>query len=337
MAKLKLGSSGRAVKKLQSMLNQVGYQLSEDGKFGEGVEAAVKDFQEIHGLTPDGVVARQTKVMLKRLRRKMRKQGKSSHSDERMHTELAPLLEPHIEDMEFDAELVLEPLSAQDTEPFANQHFKTLSEGRAFYQTLQGIDMPSKKKASLLAEFRKKVILDVYGWSPKESETQKIRQALDQNSWLLPEGRDIYFYYITDNPNFFKGGVKQGGTYYAYTVSNKGEGAYHLKVFAVRNNRSNLVYSSSIATRKGAGVLEASIYKAENKGYRWLEHKSDYFKAVLKDGQANIEPSAVGGMSSYKRGSSSAHTTQEERGLTEKNLIRTALKCFISEYSGVLA
>ena len=336
MAKLKLGSSGRSVKKLQAMLNEVGYQLAEDGKFGDALDGAVKDFQETHDLTPDGVVDRQTKVMLKRLRRKMRKE-KSSPSDKRMHTELAPLLEPHIEDMEFDAELVLEPLSPQDTEPFANQHFKTLSEGRAFYQTLQGMDIPSKKKASVLAQFRKKVILDVYGLSPKESETQKIRQALDQNSWLLPEGRDIYFYYITDNPNFFKGGVKQGGTYYAYTVSNKGEGTYHLKIFAVRNNRSNLVYSSSITTRKGTGALEADIYKAENKGYRWLEHKGDYFKAILKNGQAHIEPSAVGGMSNYKQGSSSSHTAQEESGLTEKNLIRTALKCFISEYSGVLA
>ena len=53
--KLKLGSKGENVKKLQVKLG-----LGSDGVFGSGTEAAVKKWQESNGLTADGIVGEGT-------------------------------------------------------------------------------------------------------------------------------------------------------------------------------------------------------------------------------------------------------------------------------------
>lgn len=57
---LERGSSGEEVKKLQRRLNELGYDLSVDGDFGENTEAAVEDFQEKNDLSVDGVVGPKT-------------------------------------------------------------------------------------------------------------------------------------------------------------------------------------------------------------------------------------------------------------------------------------
>ncbi len=62
--KLYQGVSGSEVTAMQKALNLLGYNLKEDGKFGTGTKAAVKDFQKTHGLTVDGVAGNQTLKLL---------------------------------------------------------------------------------------------------------------------------------------------------------------------------------------------------------------------------------------------------------------------------------
>ena len=54
------GSQGNDVKKLQSLLNQNGYSLDEDGIFGAKTQAAVKDYQQKNNLAVDGIVGTNT-------------------------------------------------------------------------------------------------------------------------------------------------------------------------------------------------------------------------------------------------------------------------------------
>ncbi len=57
---IRLNSSGNFVYILQYSLNQYGYNLSVDGRFGTRTANAVVDFQRNNGLTQDGIVGRNT-------------------------------------------------------------------------------------------------------------------------------------------------------------------------------------------------------------------------------------------------------------------------------------
>ena len=54
------GSTGDDVKKWQQYLNSYGYDLAEDGIFGDATKKATYDFQLSNGLTADGIVGDQT-------------------------------------------------------------------------------------------------------------------------------------------------------------------------------------------------------------------------------------------------------------------------------------
>lgn len=58
---LKFGSTGSAVKKLQTFLNALGYNCGTvDGVFGAQTKAAVMAFQKANGLTVDGICGSET-------------------------------------------------------------------------------------------------------------------------------------------------------------------------------------------------------------------------------------------------------------------------------------
>ena len=63
-SELKKGSSGSAVKTLQTKLNKVGYALAVDGDFGEKTKTAVLSFQRKYGLVADGIVGPKTSAKL---------------------------------------------------------------------------------------------------------------------------------------------------------------------------------------------------------------------------------------------------------------------------------
>ena len=57
---LKYGSTGDEVKKLQTQLKANGYDLADDGIFGNKTLAAVKDYQQKNNLSVDGIVGNNT-------------------------------------------------------------------------------------------------------------------------------------------------------------------------------------------------------------------------------------------------------------------------------------
>lgn len=54
------GSTGSAVSKLQTILNEHGYGLAVDGIFGEKTRAAVRDYQKRYNLKLDGIAGPET-------------------------------------------------------------------------------------------------------------------------------------------------------------------------------------------------------------------------------------------------------------------------------------
>ncbi len=64
-AMLRRKTKGPAVEALQSRLKELGYPVGAiDGDFGSKTEKAVKHFQRMHGLTPDGIVGPATNAKL---------------------------------------------------------------------------------------------------------------------------------------------------------------------------------------------------------------------------------------------------------------------------------
>lgn len=57
---LSYGSQGSEVTELQKLLNQNGYQLDEDGIFGDKTQEAVKNYQQKNNLDVDGIVGNNT-------------------------------------------------------------------------------------------------------------------------------------------------------------------------------------------------------------------------------------------------------------------------------------
>lgn len=54
------GSTGSAVSRLQTVLNEHGYDLAVDGIFGVKTQAAVRDYQKKNGLKLDGIAGKET-------------------------------------------------------------------------------------------------------------------------------------------------------------------------------------------------------------------------------------------------------------------------------------
>lgn len=63
---MKVGSKGESVKWLQYALNEKGASLVVDGKFGDATERAVRTYQDLKGLTVDGIAGKNTIAALKK-------------------------------------------------------------------------------------------------------------------------------------------------------------------------------------------------------------------------------------------------------------------------------
>jgi uncharacterized protein (TIGR02594 family) len=61
---LRMGASGSAVIAVQLALRNAGYEIQADGDFGTITRTAIKAFDAVHGLPPDGVVDAATAALL---------------------------------------------------------------------------------------------------------------------------------------------------------------------------------------------------------------------------------------------------------------------------------
>ena len=79
---LRLGDRGEGVLNLQYQLNRLGYDLIEDGDFGQGTHFTVVDFQAQHDLIADGIVGKKTREALETLLAQSRSLQKTDHNSE---------------------------------------------------------------------------------------------------------------------------------------------------------------------------------------------------------------------------------------------------------------
>jgi peptidoglycan hydrolase-like protein with peptidoglycan-binding domain len=77
------GKPSSKVKAMQDMLQSLGYDLGDggtDGRFGPDTRAAMKAFQDDHGLEPDGVVGLKTRRLVNRLNSRLKSEQTAVHT-----------------------------------------------------------------------------------------------------------------------------------------------------------------------------------------------------------------------------------------------------------------
>ncbi|MCC5944807.1 MAG: peptidoglycan-binding protein [Bernardetiaceae bacterium] len=344
MSALSVGTKGRSVMRLQKMLNELGYTLPTDGVFTDALKEAVIDFQTNKEITADGIVDRQTKVTLKRMRRRMRRanrrgsplpyQIQPNHNGEDIEE---PDLIPEAEDEDFDEGLNTqeESISEEETKAVEAKEFNSLKEAQTHYQQLQR----NGASAAALGAFRKRAILAVYGNSPSVSEINELKHLVYSQSWLKPEGEDLYLFYITDSPNYFKSGVTRKGVYFGYTATRRNSDTFDLKIFRVFNNQSNLRMSTQIKAEIVNGVAEVAIYRGQRESYKWIISKTEVLHVKLEKGKSEASAQASAALQAQADNSHGIHNHKsiEEDKFTLKNAIKTALKIFIAEYGHLMS
>lgn len=158
--------------------------------------------------------------------------------------------------------------------------FESLQDGRSFYDKLYTEALPIGKRTTVLALLKTKILKDVFGENPYQDELEKMKQTIDREYWLAPEGRDYYFKVMQNSKYVFSGGVQRGKVYYFYKVAkNKDAEKFRLQMYGVMNGESNLVFDSQIAYKEDSLKRTIQVFASQNAGYKWDVSKTDYMQA----------------------------------------------------------
>ncbi len=151
---------------------------------------------------------------------------------------------------------------------------------RMYHQIQYGKGYNPGKKAVLLKELRIKTLEDIYGTNPYKEDVVAMKDALNQNSWLRPDGMNYYFELIKNSPYWFTDGVQRKSIYYYYNVTrSKGKSYYDLKMYAVKDKASNVVFSTKIRIEEDSLKRTIKVFDSQNAGYRWKTSKTEYLSA----------------------------------------------------------
>jgi hypothetical protein len=255
-------------------------------------------------------------------------------------------------------------LDAQDsivlTEKFKidNIKFKNFEDGRALFLALQKEYAPktvrengrnvvkevlSKDNLSQIMVFLKtKVIQDLYGRNPKLEEIEKMKTAIYQNKWLLPEGEDVYWQYTQDSESWFTGKVLLPEVAYHYEVKNR-NGEWTVEIKSVKDAQSNLVYRTQLVIRdfiedEQGEMIVVNVRKAKYEKYKWKSSELDFLSVMYKQNSPLLIAEARGNMpkSNSVISDDLLLAKEEPADFSHKTAVRSAIRYFILAYHHAL-
>lgn len=180
-----------------------------------------------------------------------------------------------------DSKPVPDDAKTIEVKNYIKEHkFESLQDGRSFYDKLYSETLPSGKRTVVLGLLKAKILQDIFGENPYADELEKMKQTLDREYWLAPEGREYYFKLAQNSKYVFSGGIQRGKAYYFYKVfKNQGAEKYRLQMYGVVNGESNLVFDSQIACKEDSTKRTIQVFASQNAGYKWDISKFDYMEA----------------------------------------------------------
>jgi tetratricopeptide (TPR) repeat protein len=175
----------------------------------------------------------------------------------------------------------------------ADHKFSSLEEGKAYYDQVYLQSLPAGKKTAILGLLRAKVLKDIFGNELYTEDLEQMKQTLDREYWLLPEGRDYYFKTMQNSKYVFSGGVQRGKVYYYYKVAKtKTAEKYRLQMYGVYGGESNLVFDSQIAYSEDSLKRTVQVFASQSLGYKWNVLPESYMKGEVNvaNNTANFVP-----------------------------------------------
>lgn len=159
--------------------------------------------------------------------------------------------------------------------------FTDMADAKRYYHQIQyGKGFNPGKKTVLIKELRVKALKDLYGEAPYKEEIEAMKMTINQNSWLRPDGMNYYFNLIKNSPNWFTDGVQRKHIYYYYNVTrSKGKSYYNVKMYAVVNKTSNVVFATKVRVYEDSVKRTIKVFDSQNRGYRWKTSSTEYLSA----------------------------------------------------------
>jgi hypothetical protein len=175
-----------------------------------------------------------------------------------------------------------------------------MAEGASYYDKLEHMGLSLIKFEDACAALRNKVISDVYGEAPTVEQLDKLRDELQKERWLLPEGMEKYFYYVAENPNAFTGNIKKPSmTYYYNVTKDPKSNKYDLVVKKMdKDEMVYVVFSTYIFVNTGSNPEElvVHLHHATGDGMQWHFSPKDYLEVIYSKNSSKVQEKAVGKM-----------------------------------------
>ncbi len=233
-----------------------------------------------------------------------------------------------------------------ETQKYISTHtFASIAEGASYYDKLEHMGLSFIKFEDASSALRTKVITDVYGEAPTVEQLDELRDVLQKEKWLLPEGMEKYFYYVAENPNAFMGNVKEPNLTYYYNVTKDIKGnRYDLVV--KKMDKSEMVYvvfTTYIFVNQGATPddLVVHIHHATGDGMEWRFSPKDYLEVIYSKNSNTIQEKAIGKMTEGAIPNpiiSKAKLLEKDstKDFSHKEAIRKAVQIMLIAYENVI-
>lgn len=223
--------------------------------------------------------------------------------------------------------------------------FSSFDEAKAYCAKINGDkERPQEAKDLILGIVREKVVRTVYGAEPSPEQINELQRKLITETWLLPEGRNVFFEYKNNSSSSFTGQYADADSsrVYLYEVEKQGENVYQVKLYKILRGfgGKNMIYPTTVTVNSLGDRFEADVqYFKHQGGVNWLKFNNNYLRLIYpKVGvQAEIQPTGkkfneIALDYSHHHNRDYLLQKEENGSFTAKAAIRTAIKYFLFSY-----
>ncbi len=223
--------------------------------------------------------------------------------------------------------------------------FNSFEEAKTYCAKINGDkERPQEAKDLILSIVREKVVRTVYGSDPNPEQISELQRKLITETWLLPEGRNVFFEYKNNSSSSFTGQYADADSsrQYLYEVEKQDENVYQVKLYKILRGfgGKNMIYPTTITVNSFGDRFEVDVqYFKHQGGVNWLKFNNNYLRLTYpKVGvQAEIQPTGkkfneIALDRSHRHNRDYLLQKEENGSFSAKAAIRTAIKYFLFSY-----